>query len=115
MNYKGYTAKVEFDEYAGVFRGEVIDTMDVITFESRDAKKLKSEFEKSIDEYLKFCAEMNRPPEKPFSGKFMLRVTPDVHREIYKQASESGISINNYLLNVIENSIHPGKHKSKHL
>jgi predicted HicB family RNase H-like nuclease len=60
MKYKGYTAVVEFDDDAKVFCGEVADTMDVITFQSANAKELEKEFHKSVDEYLKFCVEMKK-------------------------------------------------------
>ncbi|HBM16080.1 MAG TPA: toxin-antitoxin system HicB family antitoxin [Lentisphaeria bacterium] len=94
MIYKGYTAKVTYDEHAEIFHGEVIGTQDVITFQSDNAHTLGQEFKKSIDEYLSFCKEVGKAPDKPFSGKFVLRLTPELHRKLYIQAAEHQKSLN---------------------
>ena len=52
MEYKGYVGKVEFDDEAGIFHGEVRDTRDVITFQGRSVDELKTAFQESIDDYL---------------------------------------------------------------
>jgi predicted HicB family RNase H-like nuclease len=49
VTYKGYEAKVELDEQAGVFHGEV-NTRDVITFQGPSVKELKQAFEDSVDD-----------------------------------------------------------------
>ena len=71
MTYKGYESKVELDEKAGVFHGEVINTRDVITFQGSSIKELKQAFKDSVDDYLEFCASRGDDAEKPFSGKFL--------------------------------------------
>lgn len=105
MKYKGYTAVVEFDEEAKVFRGEVADTKDVITFESSDANTLEREFEKSVDEYLKFCGEMKREPEKPFSGKLLLRLNPELHRKLYIESLRNSESINQLIVHAVKEKL----------
>ena len=72
MEHKGYRATVTFDDAAGVFHGEVVDTRDVIVFEGTSAAQLRKEFEFSVDDYLKVCEERGRTPDKPFSGKIPL-------------------------------------------
>jgi len=67
MAYKRYQARVELDEEAGVFHGEVINTRDVITFQGSSVEKLKQAFEDSVDDYLEFCASRGKDPEKPAS------------------------------------------------
>jgi predicted HicB family RNase H-like nuclease len=76
MTYKGYQAHVELDEQAGLFHGEVINTRDVITFQGSSVEELKQAFEDSVDDYLEFCKSRGEEPEKPFSGRFLVRVTP---------------------------------------
>ena len=98
MIYKGYQARVELDEEAGVFHGEVINTRDVITFEGASVKELKRAFQDSVDDYLDFCASRGEDPEKPFSGKFLVRVPPEVHRQIMTEARRQGRSLNSYVL-----------------
>ncbi len=66
MTYKGYEAVVRFDEDAGVFHGEVINTRDVITFQGRLVKRLKKAFKESVEDYLAFCEGRGEEPDKPF-------------------------------------------------
>lgn len=73
MEYKGYLGKVEIDEDAGLFHGEVINVRDVITFEGKTVKELRQAFRDSVDDYLAFCAKRGEDPEKPFAGKFNTR------------------------------------------
>jgi predicted HicB family RNase H-like nuclease len=67
MEYKGYVAKVEFDETAGLFHGEVINTRDVITFQSDSEAGFARAFIDSIEDYLEFCATRGERPEIPRS------------------------------------------------
>ena len=99
MTYKGYTAHIEFDEEAGLFHGEVIDTKDVITFQGTSVKELNKAFKDSVDDYLDFCKSRGEEPYKPFSGKFVLRLPKSLHRKIYIKAIKSGQSLNNYITN----------------
>jgi predicted HicB family RNase H-like nuclease len=98
MTYKGYQAKVELNEDAGMFHGEVINTRDVITFQGSSVAELKQAFEDSVDDYLEFCASRGEEPEKPFSGKFLVRVPPEIHRQIMAEARRQGKSLNAYVL-----------------
>ena len=102
MTYKGYQAIVELQEEAGVFHGEVIDTRDVITFQGSSVSELIQAFEDSVDDYLEFCASRGEVPEKPFSGKFLVRVPPEVHRQIMAEARRQGKSLNAYVLEKLQ-------------
>ena len=94
LEYKGYTGRVEFDDEAGLFHGEVLDTRDVITFRGQSVSELENAFRDSIDDYLDFCRERGEPPEKPFSGRFMVRMPPELHRQLYLEAKRDGKSLN---------------------
>lgn len=94
MEYKGYFAKVEFDDEANIFHGEVINLRDVITFQGKTVKELRKAFKDSVDDYLEFCVERGEDPEKPFSGKFMVRVEPELHKTIAIRARKDGKSLN---------------------
>ncbi len=102
MQYKGYTAIVRFDEEAEIFFGEVINTKDIITFEAENVKDLKQSFYDSVDDYLNFCAERNEKPEKSFSGKFMIRTSPELHKKIYEKAFSHNMSVNNFVTQKLE-------------
>ncbi len=97
MKYKGYTARAEFDEDAGVFHGEVLDLRDVITFQGRSVADLKKAFRDSINDYLAFCEERGEAPDKPFSGRLMLRLEPGLHRDVYVRAKREGKSLNQWI------------------
>jgi len=94
MEYKGYTGKVEFDAEDGIFHGEVIDTRDVVTFQGESVAELQKAFRDSVDDYLAFCAERGEEPDKPFSGQFITRISPELHREVNLAAKLAGKSLN---------------------
>lgn len=104
IQYKGYTGKVEFDNEADIFRGEVIGLRDVITFQGRTVDEVREAFRESVDDYLAFCAKRGEEPEKPFTGKFVLRLPPDLHRKVYIAAKKSGSSLNSWILQTLEHS-----------
>ena len=105
MTYKGYGAKVEFDYDAQVFHGQVINTRDVIFFEATSVDELNREFKFSIDDYLAMCAERGEEPDRPFSGKVPLRISPEVHRAASMAAKADGKSLNAWLANTIEERV----------
>ncbi len=105
LEYKGYIAKIDFyndDEY---LHGEVINIRDVITFKGRDIKELKKELKNSVECYLDFCKKKKHDPEKPFSGKFIVRVPPTLHRDLYASARMHGLSLNKFIAMTLENSL----------
>ena len=97
MEYKGYATKVEFDDEAEIFHGEVIGIKDVVTFQGKTAKEIKKAFRESVDDYLAFCKDRGEAPDKPFTGKFVVRISPELHRKIYMSAKLSNESINAWL------------------
>jgi len=102
MIYKGYTAVVEFDDESEIFFGKVVDIKDIITFQASNVKGLKLEFKNSIDDYLEFCHLKNRQPEKPYSGKFNVRIKPELHRKIAVKAAQQHKSINDLVVDALE-------------
>ncbi len=97
MEYKGYHGKVEFDEESELFHGEIVDLRDVITFQGRSVDELRQAFHDSVDDYLEFCSIRGEEPDKPFSGRLMLRLPSDVHRKVYIRAQKEGKSLNEYI------------------
>jgi predicted HicB family RNase H-like nuclease len=102
LSYKGYTGDVEFDDEAGIFHGEVLDTWDVITFQGTTVEEIKKTFHESIDDYLEFCADRGEELNKPFSGKFVVRMEPKLHHRIFIEASRSGKSINKWVIDALD-------------
>lgn len=89
MKYKGYLARVEFDDKANIFHGEVVNSRDVITFQGQSATELKKAFEDSAEDYLAFCAESGEEPDRPFTGRFTIRLTPDQHKKVIMSAEKA--------------------------
>lgn len=94
MNYKGYEAVVEFDDEDRLFVGRVINTRDVIVFDGLSVDELEQSFHAVIDEYLEDCESLGKTPDKPFSGRFNLRISSELHRKAAIKASTEGISLN---------------------
>lgn len=105
MAYKRYIGKIEFDNEAGIFHGEVINLRDVITFQGGSVSELRKALEDSIEDYLEFCAERGEVPEKSFSGKFIIRISPELHRKIYIQAKRADVSLNQWVKDVLEQAL----------
>ncbi len=101
LNYKGYAGDVEIDSDANVLHGRVLDIRDLITIEGKTVEEMKLAFQDSVDDYLEFCAELGKEPEKPYSGKLPFRTTPDHHRLIHLAATKVGKSINAWMDEVL--------------
>ena len=97
MEYKGYTARVEFDSDDHAFHGEVLGINDVVHFRGASVKELEKAFRESVDDYLAFCKVRREKPDKPYSGKLVFRTTSDLHRKIAIAAQMAGKSINQFL------------------
>jgi predicted HicB family RNase H-like nuclease len=97
MTYKGYSGSVTFDAGAEVFHGEVIGLRDVVTFQGTSVEELKDAFRESVDDYLEFCQQRGEQPDKPFSGRFLLRVDPALHRRLAERSAQDGESLNNWI------------------
>jgi predicted HicB family RNase H-like nuclease len=105
IEYQGYVGKVEFDDEAGIFHGEVLGTRDVITFQGKSVAELKTAFKESIDDYLAFCKERGEEPNKPFSGQFVTRIPPELHRQVNLAASISGKSLNAWVAEQLQAAV----------
>ncbi|MFB3894170.1 MAG: type II toxin-antitoxin system HicB family antitoxin [Phycisphaerae bacterium] len=105
MQYKGYAGKVEFDAEAGLFHGDVVGIRDVVTFQGRTADEVVKAFKDSVDDYLAFCRKRGETPDKPCSGKFIVRVGSDLHRRLDMLASLSGKSLNAVVTEVLEREV----------
>jgi predicted HicB family RNase H-like nuclease len=105
MHYKGYEAVIEYDEDAELFHGDVINLRDVITFQGASAQELKQALADSVEDYLAFCAERGEEPEKPYSGQFVIRTEPGLHRALSTAARKEGISLNKWVTRTLERAL----------
>jgi predicted HicB family RNase H-like nuclease len=106
MTFKGYTARIDFDERDSIFVGRVLGVSSIISFHGETVKQLRKEFEVAIDDFLADCKERGVAPEKPASGKLMLRIRPEVHAAVSIAAQASGKSINQWADEALERAAH---------
>lgn len=97
MTHKGYTGAVRFDDEAGIFHGEISGLRDVVTFQGKTVDELRDAFRESVDDYLEFCESRGEAPDKPYSGRFLLRVDPVLHRRLAELSASDGESLNNWV------------------
>ncbi len=107
MKYQGYLGKVDYDDDAGLFHGEVLNTRDVITFQGGSVAEIKKAFRDSIDDYLAFCAERHEEPDKPLSGQFVARIGPELHRKVTQAAGQAGKSLNAWVADQLQLAVEP--------
>jgi predicted HicB family RNase H-like nuclease len=109
MSLDGYEARIEYDEDAELFHGEIINLRDVITFQGHSVGELKTAFADSLADYLAFCKERGEAPEKPYSGQFVVRIDPALHRTIANAAHQARMSLNKWVATTLERA---GNNKS---
>ncbi len=97
MNYKNYTGIVEYDSDGKIFTGETIGLRDVVTFQGRTPEELERSFHESVDFYLEMCQQDGVIPDKAFSGKFNVRIAPQIHRQIATRAAQDRVSLNRWV------------------
>ncbi len=105
MKNKGYISVVEYDHEARLFHGDIINTKDVITFQGTSVEEIEKAFKDSIDDYLDWCLSEGAQPEKPYSGRFNLRLSPELHREVALKAKKMKLSINNFVEKALKDEI----------
>jgi predicted HicB family RNase H-like nuclease len=106
MTYKGYAAHVEFDAKDHIFVGRVIGIRDVITFHGETVAELENSFWQVVDDYLEACAKLGQPPNKPYSGKLLIRVNAELHAAVAASAESAGKSLNQWAAEVLDKAVH---------
>ena len=94
LQYKGYTATVEYSAEDKVFCGKIAMINDLVTFEADNVADLESEFKLAVDDYLITCQQVGKNPEKTFRGIFNVRISPKLHKSLYREALAEDISLN---------------------
>ncbi len=96
LAYRGYAARIEFRLEDESFIGHIAGIKDVVGFHGETVTELKTAFEEAVDDYLDACERVGKSPQKPYSGKLMLRIPPEIHAAVATAAELSGKSINQW-------------------
>jgi len=108
MSYKGYTARIEYDNEDHIFTGRIAGIRDVVGFHGSSVDELEQAFRESVVDYLDACEKLGQSPNKPASGRLMLRVPPEVHSAALVAAQVSGLSLNQWAMETIQRAAqHP--------
>lgn len=106
MEVDGFKAKIEFDPDLDLFRGEILGLNGSADFYGKSPASLRKEFRNSLKVFLEVCGEKGMSPTKEYSGKFNLRIPPGLHSEISARASAANKSINQWVSEILEQSVH---------
>lgn len=96
MTHRGYAARIEFSDSDDCFVGHIAGINDVVGFHGASVEDLRAAFREAVDDYLDACQKIDRSPQKPYSGKIMLRISPEIHSALAVAAEVSGKSINQW-------------------
>jgi predicted HicB family RNase H-like nuclease len=105
MTVDGYRAKIEYDAETDLFRGEILGLSGGADFYGANPDELRMEFKRSLDVFLEVCREKGIEPRKKFSGKFNLRIPPDLHEKLALTAQAQGKSLNSLAQEALEKSV----------
>ena len=94
MSVDGYHARIEYDPQVDMFRGEILGLNGGADFYGKTPKELRAEFKKSLTVFLEVCKEKGIEPRRSYSGKFNLRIPPELHERLAIAAQAEGKSIN---------------------
>lgn len=106
MTYKGYTSRIDFDDRDDILVGRLLGVQDIVSFHADSVAQLREAFHEAVDDYLQTCEKIGKPPQKPASGKLMLRVPPEVHGSALIAAQAAGKSLNQWAAEVLASAAH---------
>ena len=101
MKYKGFSARVEFDERSNILVGRLLGIQDVIGFHADNVRELRAAFKEAVDDYLDACERLGKTPERSASGKILLRVSPEIHGAALVAAQAAGKSLNQWASEIL--------------
>lgn len=105
LEYKGYTAKIEFSSEDELFCGSIFGIYDNISFEGSSVQELKLAFIEAVDDYLDMCIRLGKEPNKKYKGNFNVRVSPEIHKKAAIKANDTGMSLNQFVEQAISNNL----------
>lgn len=106
MFYKGYSARIEYDDQDRIFVGHLAGIRDIVGFHGASVDELETAFHEAVDDYVAHCESLNLTPNKPFSGRMLLRVPPDVHARVSAAAQVAGVSLNQWATQALTQASH---------
>jgi predicted HicB family RNase H-like nuclease len=105
MEYRGYHTRVDYDADEDSFVGEVLGIKDLIVFSGESIEEFRKAFHESVDSYLDMCERHGKKPDKEYSGQFVFRAAPEIHRQLAITAEKQGVSLNTLIIEACKRHI----------
>lgn len=105
MTYRGYSARVEYDAQDKLFVGHLAGIRDIIGFHGKSVAQLEKAFREAVDDYLATCEKLDQKPDKPYSGRLLVRVAPELHARASSAAHRKGVSLNQWVARALERAV----------
>lgn len=105
MTHKGYTARIEYSEADDCFVGHIAGIRDVVGFHGDSVSELRTAFAEAVEDYLETCVRLGRSPQKPYSGKVLLRIDPALHAQAAALAEAQGQSLNAWTQELVRKAV----------
>lgn len=105
LTYKNFIGSAEVDVEVGICFGKILFINDVINYQSDTPKELQQEFEDAVEDYIETCREINKDPEKSFTGQFNVRIPQEHHRQIAIFAAQKDSSLNSIIAEAVSHYI----------
>lgn len=105
MEYKGYFGSAHYSDDDEVFFGKLEYIRALVSYEGMDVSSLQKAFKEAVDDYLTFCKETGKEPEKPFKGTFNIRIDPALHKKLVATAADQGVTLNSYIKDVLTHAV----------
>ena len=105
MTYRGYSARVEYDAQDKLFVGHLAGIRDIIGFHGKSVTQLEKAFREAVDDYLATCEKLDQKPDKPYSGRLLVRVAPELHARASSAARRKGVSLNQWVARALERAV----------
>ncbi|MCK4761898.1 MAG: type II toxin-antitoxin system HicB family antitoxin [Candidatus Aminicenantes bacterium] len=105
LTYKNYTGSVEYSAEDEVFYGKIEFITDTVLYEGRSVEELKKNFQEAVEDYIEACEDMGKKPQKPFKGKILARIDPELHKKAALASLQRRVSLNKFVENAIRHEI----------
>ncbi len=105
MEYKGFYAEPYYSQEDGCFVGRILGINDIVSFEGSDANEIEARFQEAVEHHIETCKQLGQKPQKSFSGKFNLRLSPDLHARLAATAQKKELSLNQYISEVLSREV----------
>jgi predicted HicB family RNase H-like nuclease len=102
MSYQNYSARIEYDPIDKIFVGHIVGIRDIVSFHGSTVEELESAFHEAVRHYLEVCEKIGQEPQRSYSGKLTLRVSPEIHMAVATAAELNRKSINQWAADVLK-------------